>query len=815
MNLFSASSLILSVCCFGLSIFIFLFRKNKLHRLWALFNLAIVVWAFGAFLGARITNKPLSILVWRLAHIGGIFISIFFYHTVCVLCNIRRRKVIVFAYLQGVFFSVLNTFSGLFISDVLFLFGSFYYSKASNLYFIPFSNWALLAVLGLYELSKFYKRADFAGRNKIRYIFLGFIIGYLGGVTYFLPMYGVNVYPVASCSLLVMTCLNTYALLKYRLLDIKVAITRAGIFLAIYTFVLGIPILIASACKAKCVMLLGADWWMIPMGLIVILAATGPYLYIFLQERSEKQLLKDQKRYQETLKHASIGITRIHDLEKLLSFIAHLITKSVRISRASIYLNNKSSRQYVLKFSRYPKHGQTVSLSQDSFLVRTLISRNNTLAYEEVKRSADICRVKSEIELEKIMRGLGASLVVPLSLENRLLGFLALGDKRSSQPYSLEDLNVFNILANQAALAVENAMFYEETRKMQEQISKAVKMSESIIETSIDGFAYIDSRGKLLDCNRAFCDLTGYRREELLRMCIQDLEALKELAELSRSIDSISREGHDRFETRYKRKDKTVLDVEISAHYMNEYGGRILLFVRDITTQKKVEQSLRLAQLGELVAGIAHEIRNPLMIISGKAQLSLLENNVASQVKDGLGVIMEQCVRSSDIINRLLKFSKPSKGDIQAVNIHSALDGLVQMLENQYSVRNIKIVKDYALSLPLIRVNEKEIQEVIMNLLHNAADAMPDGGRVTISTSGGPKSVKIAVTDTGCGISRENIQKLFTPFFTTKEKGTGLGLSVCYGLIKAHKGELKCDSQLGYGTTFTIVLPTEEVKTDV
>jgi two-component system NtrC family sensor kinase len=170
---------------------------------------------------------------------------------------------------------------------------------------------------------------------------------------------------------------------------------------------------------------------------------------------------------------------------------------------------------------------------------------------------------------------------------------------------------------------------------------------------------------------------------------------------------------------------------------------------------------------------------------------------------------MEQCVRSSDIINRLLKFSKPSKGQIQAVNINESLEGLVEMLEHQYSVRNIRIAKNYAPGLPRVRIDEKEIQEVIMNLLHNAADAMAEGGTVTVATSCSPREIRIAVSDTGCGISRENMQKLFTPFFTTKDKGTGLGLSVCYGLIKAHKGELKCESQLGRGTTFTIVLPIE------
>nr|MBP7055843.1 PAS domain S-box protein [Candidatus Omnitrophota bacterium] len=228
---------------------------------------------------------------------------------------------------------------------------------------------------------------------------------------------------------------------------------------------------------------------------------------------------------------------------------------------------------------------------------------------------------------------------------------------------------------------------------------------------------------------------------------------------------------------------------------------------QDISDRKKIEASQRLALLGELVAEMAHEVNNPLMIIAGKAQLYLMKHREDKELADNLKIILDECMRAKEIIHNLLVFSKPSKGEVKEADIKKTLDDIVMLLEHQYKLAGISIVKNYGKDIPGVWIDEKGIQAVAMNLLKNAAESMPQGGTITVSiyTDGG--FLKIDFNDTGSGIDPENIAKLFQPFFTTKENGTGLGLPVCYGIIKAHGGEIKVKSDLGIGTTMTIMIP--------
>jgi signal transduction histidine kinase len=229
-------------------------------------------------------------------------------------------------------------------------------------------------------------------------------------------------------------------------------------------------------------------------------------------------------------------------------------------------------------------------------------------------------------------------------------------------------------------------------------------------------------------------------------------------------------------------------------------------------TQNMLIQSEKLASLGTMVSAMAHEVNNPLMIISGNAQLCLMEEIKSEPVKENIRIIIDQCNRAKDVMQRLLIFSKPSIGEVKSVDINAAVEFAVKLVEHQYSLQNISIVKSYALDLPCIGIDENRIHEVIVNLLKNAAEAMLENGVITIVTSQEGQNLRVDITDTGEGMSEEAIGKLFVPFFTTKEKGTGLGLAVCYGIIKAHGGELKFVSEVGKGTTATILLPLGGIR---
>ena len=223
--------------------------------------------------------------------------------------------------------------------------------------------------------------------------------------------------------------------------------------------------------------------------------------------------------------------------------------------------------------------------------------------------------------------------------------------------------------------------------------------------------------------------------------------------------------------------------------------------------QSMLVQSEKLASLGRLVSDMAHEVNNPLMIISGNAQLSLLDESLNEELKNNLKIIHEECNRAKSIIQRLLMFSRPSKGESKPLDINQSIESVVKLLEHQFSLSNVKINIQFNTGLPIIAADEKQLQEVIMNLLNNARDAMSEGGEITINTSLDGEYLKINIKDSGVGMDDKTLTRVFEPFFTTKEKGTGLGLSVCYGIIKAHGGKIEVKSQPQKGTNVHIWLP--------
>ncbi len=228
------------------------------------------------------------------------------------------------------------------------------------------------------------------------------------------------------------------------------------------------------------------------------------------------------------------------------------------------------------------------------------------------------------------------------------------------------------------------------------------------------------------------------------------------------------------------------------------------------THQQQLSQSAKLAALGKLVSDMAHEVNNPLMIISGNAQLCLMDEIPKEEIKSNLKIIVNECKKSKDIIQRLLKFSRPSRGQLKEKDINSNIESIVSIVEHQFNLIGVKIKRNYGRNLPLIFIDEEQLQEVFMNLLNNAKDAMEKGGEIVVSTSCVDSMIKIDFSDTGCGMPEEAIKHIFEPFFTTKEKGNGLGLSVCYGIVKAHHGELTFESKTGQGTTASIFLPLKE-----
>lgn len=228
--------------------------------------------------------------------------------------------------------------------------------------------------------------------------------------------------------------------------------------------------------------------------------------------------------------------------------------------------------------------------------------------------------------------------------------------------------------------------------------------------------------------------------------------------------------------------------------------------------QEQLLQSEKLASIGQLAAGVAHEINNPMGVILGFAQGILRTLPEDDRLRKPLTTVEKESLRCKRIVQNLLDFARHSEPTFQPTNVNELIDASCDLVEHQTSLQNVKLVKGYDPALPSIMADANQLQQVFINTMLNAYQAMPNGGTLHIITRMAGSELQIVFTDTGMGIPPENIQHIFDPFFTTKEvgEGTGLGLSVSYGIIKAHGGNIEVESQMGKGSTFVIKLPLNQ-----
>jgi len=237
-------------------------------------------------------------------------------------------------------------------------------------------------------------------------------------------------------------------------------------------------------------------------------------------------------------------------------------------------------------------------------------------------------------------------------------------------------------------------------------------------------------------------------------------------------------------------------------------------------TRAQLEHASKLASVGELASGIAHEINNPLAVITEESGLLMdyTDPQFGHTLDEGdlrrrLETIQKSAFRCRDITRKLLRFVRKTDFELQEYDVHDIIDGVIDdLLGPEIEVSSVRVERNYNRSLPMLTTDVNQLQQVILNIVNNASDAIgDDSGTIIITTSRRGKNVLISIKDTGCGMTPEQLEKVFMPFFTTKEvgRGTGLGMSVSYGIVRGLGGKIEVDSAAGVGTTFTVVLPVK------
>jgi len=368
---------------------------------------------------------------------------------------------------------------------------------------------------------------------------------------------------------------------------------------------------------------------------------------------------------------------------------------------------------------------------------------------------------------------------------------------------------------------------------MEKELKEAYDFMNKIVQSSPDSITATDMKGNILIWNHAAEETLGYKASEVIgkmniRMIYPEGVARKVMQRLrSDEYGGVGRLNS--YPMVYVRRDGEVVEGNLSAAIIYDANGKEIASVGSFVdlryrlemeralrhTQEQLLQSEKLAAMGRLTSQIAHELNNPLYGIMNTLELLKTEISPENRRRKILEMALSETVRLSDLLRKMLSFSKPDQEERHPVDINSVLDEILLLHEKQLKEHDINISFKLAQGLGLVNASENQLRQVFLNMVANARDAMPSGGTLSVITSGDSDQVIVEFTDTGIGIRKENIDKIFDSFFTTKGeiKGVGLGLSVCYGFIKDHGGDIEVKSKEGVGTTFIITLPVHEPVT--
>lgn len=361
-----------------------------------------------------------------------------------------------------------------------------------------------------------------------------------------------------------------------------------------------------------------------------------------------------------------------------------------------------------------------------------------------------------------------------------------------------------------------------EVAHLAQEVRAREEFIRNVVESLRDGLIVLDRDGRVVAWNRAMETRYEIKAQEVLGRpflnCFPNFkrEGLAELLEklLRGEIEEFALEA---FEHETLRKGRVLLNIKASLLRENQVPAGGALLIEDITERVGLERAARqaekLAALGTLSTGLAHELNNPIGIISSRIELMLMEaesQNLPAEVREDLQVLHRHAQRVARIAQGLLSFARQSPGERGPVDLNRVVEETLLLVDRQMTKERIQVSAKFDTTLPPILGDANALQQVVLNLLTNARDALASGGEIRIETGrapGQPGRIRLVVADTGPGIAPGILPKIFDPFFTTKAEGTGLGLSVSYGIIRDHQGTVDVQSEPGRGTTFILTFP--------
>jgi len=689
------------------------------------------------------------------------------------------------------------------------------YSAMERLEILQFSLFTIITLLLIY--SSLRRPPSPLIKKQLRWILAGLGIGFLPFVAFYGIPYSLGKMPSPLSELTILfqaliPLTFAYSVSRYKLMDFEVLLKKAATLIFSY-FVLACLYLVLSSQTEMFsenklnVLILGI--------LAMILGAT---LYTPLKKLFsalfDRFFYKRAYKYRKTLLFISQELSRERNLQRLSKSLTDLITNALSLKSLALLLSQEGEGHPFL-VSSYKGESATFpdTITFDSQFYQNLkekefISFDSFSDKKELQRGAEISST------------LGFAHFLPLKVEGGLVGCLAMGKKTDNSFLNSEDWELLTTISLPVGLAIENASLYNQASIRAMELERLKDYSENIIESLTVGVAVLDQNGKVIGWNRVMEGIFSKKKPQVLGQALREVLGAKNFLALFPSDTQQDFRLLSEITMEMPAGRKRIFDIAktpLLDNMMSPYGT-IIVF-EDITEKIHLQQQLvtseKLASIGLLSAGVAHEINTPLTGISSYIQL-LQKKMTDSHYSQILGKIEAQTERVTKIIKNLLNFARnPSDSAFHKVNIVDNLQEIISLIDYKLKAMNINLALNLT-PVKLIWAQSERLQQVFINIIINAIDAMPNGGTLKIDTYEEADEVVVKIADTGPGIKKQHLPHIFDPFFTTKGigKGTGLGLSISYAIIKEHEGHIAVESEAGKGTCFTIFIPAnlEEKK---
>ncbi|PYV17509.1 MAG: histidine kinase, partial [Acidobacteria bacterium] len=598
-----------------------------------------------------------------------------------------------------------------------------------------------------------------------------------------------------------------YAIVHYRLMDVDIIFRRGLAYSLATAAIVGLYfalVALAADLFRNHISFTSHSGWIVA---IILTAILFQPLLNWFQQRLNRIFDRRRPDYSRTLVEFATELTTERHMGRLLERVTDHLSEALGVDRLAIFVSDEAGGLRLAQ-SRGPDALGPLDLA---FLdpAEPALSKGY-LFFDSVKQPAGYSP-----SAQGTIERLGLHYYLPFKLKERTLGYLGLGKTREGDLLSSEDVELLRTIAGYVTIALENARLYESLEGKARAYQNLKDFSENIIESINVGVIAVNLEQRVESWNTPMEALYGLPRSEAVGKHLAEIFAPSLVAELPSPSEPQATLSLYKFRLPTPSGRERVVNLSLTPLIGKE--GRVigrLVILNDLTERVELEDQLaqaeKLSSIGLLAAGVAHEVNTPLAVITSQAQMLIKQIPSDDAKAKTLDRIIKQSFRASEIVNNLLKFSRTSGSEYLEVDLNRVIRDTLALVEPMLRASKITLNTQLASGLPGVHGNTGKLQQVFMNLIMNARDAMPYGGELTMATESEDSTVRVEVTDNGVGIPSEYLSKIFDPFFTTKStsRGTGLGLAVSYGIIREHGGKIAVESAVGRGASFRLEFPS-------